>query len=69
MATDKVPKTTGEKRKNTVDKMAVNEEEIEKIDCVEGEQAFDNFVNLTRQLLSVPKSQIVEMERSRKKKS
>jgi len=54
-------------RKKPVAKVEIKEEEIAKIDSVEGEPAFENFVNLTRQLLSVPKSEIVEMKRSRKK--
>lgn len=41
---------------------------LKELEYVEGEQAYDNFVNLTKRLISVPKSDIVEMERSRKKK-
>jgi DNA-binding Xre family transcriptional regulator len=62
-------KTTRKAGKKLAAKKGINEEEISKIDSVEGEEAFDNFTNLTRQLLSVPKSEIVEMERKRKKKT
>jgi hypothetical protein len=33
-----------------------------KINCVEGQEALQRLLNLTRQLLSVPKSEIDEME-------
>lgn len=38
------------------------------LEYVEGEQAYENFVNLAKRLISVPKSEIVELERKRKKK-
>jgi hypothetical protein len=62
-------KTTRKEGKKPAAKKGINEEEISKIDSVEGEEAFENFTNLTRQLLSVPKSKIIEMEKSRKKKT
>ena len=68
MARVNVPKTAGKEPKKPAVKRGINLEEMTKINCVEGREAHENFVNLTRQLLSIPKSDIAEIERSRKKK-
>ncbi len=41
--------------------------EPRKIEYVEGEEAFQNFVDLAKQLILVPKSQIAELERKGKR--
>ncbi len=54
--------------KPKVSKLQAQKEE-RKIEYVEGDEAFQNFVNLARRVISVPKSEIDELERNRKKKA
>jgi len=68
MTKNRAPKAIGKASRKPSAKRGINLEELAKIQCVEGQEAHQNFVNLTRQLLAIPKSDIVEMERNRKKK-